>query len=155
MRAGNSKFVAVLISIVCPMCSKNSRSQNQEFRVDIIDISRKEKDKAISLWYVNQFGAIEELSKALNAPIDYESKITDSPASLLSKQKMLIQVAEKEGLDQKLEHWAKFQKKILTELADSMKYRIDFLTIELNSPSQRGLFYLAYQDRIMKEIIIK
>ena len=156
MKLKKIKFfiVAAVIIAGLAMCNKGTlkETNNLGYNITFDETSPKDRDIALSLWYVNQQGAIELLSKILDEKIIFGSKIEDSPFALLARQKKLIQASTSEKFDHELEPWTRQQEKILGELKETLKCKIEKAQIDAESSRRQGLIYLEVQEKIISKL---
>ncbi|MBK1884770.1 hypothetical protein JIN85_20325 [Luteolibacter pohnpeiensis] len=147
-------LVMMLIFSACPMCQEGNVRQDKEFQFNVscTDVSSKDRDLALSEWYVSQYGAIEELSEISGVSIEYGSKIKNTPQSLLDKQKEVIQSVQIRDFDRELAPWVRSQKEILEKLASTLKCKIDMGKVESLPLDRKCMIYLEYQEIIISKI---
>lgn len=149
------KISLILATIAGSACDKGDPSgiHSSGFDLSCGEVSIREKDRAVSTWYMDQYTAILGLSSAIGVPIDFGSKVEDDPASLMNKQKIALDSVKTDDLDEKLAVWAELQKNIFENLAKSLKCKVKTPEIGQQTARDKGLTYLEYQKKLMSKIL--
>lgn len=114
-------------------------------------VSSKEVDQVISVWYLDQYEAIDILSRMLETRIEYGSKIENSPADLLKIQKDAILKYDDNSVMRKLMPWAEKQRKILEKLEKELMIKKTMMPVTDGMASREGLACLEAQVQLIDQ----
>lgn len=145
----NQSLTIFLTFFFFQSCSENKSHDREE---ESVVVSSKEYDMIISRWYLKQYLAIEEIEKVTGAKANIGSKVTDSPSSLLHKQKIIAsQYINENSPSVNLDAWSDLQKTIYEKLVSSVGLKISPNAQILNSP-EKGIYYIEKQEKLIDEL---